>query len=170
MNVRCRVELSQTERSGLTAFLSGGKHAARKLERAQILLAADAGGASDDDMAISVGVGGSTGYRTKQRFVLGNLAVVPVNGRGGEARERDGCADEHPTPIDQHGRPRHPWVVFGTFWSAGGPEILICHRESVVEIVAAATRSGGARLGGARHEGKALVQLAGDQKIKKIKK
>jgi hypothetical protein len=41
MNVRYRVELSQTERAELTALLSGGKHAARKLKRAQILLAAD---------------------------------------------------------------------------------------------------------------------------------
>ncbi len=59
----------------LVALLSGGRHAARKLKRAQILLAADAG-ASDDDIATSVGVGGSTVYRTKQRFVLGNLAAA----------------------------------------------------------------------------------------------
>jgi len=58
MNVRYRVELSQTERADLTALLSGGKHAARKLKRAQILLAADTG-ASDDDIATNVGVGGS---------------------------------------------------------------------------------------------------------------
>ena len=69
MNVRYRVELNQTERAELTALLSAGKHAARKLKRAQILLAADAG-AGDDDIARSVGVGGSTVYRTKQRFVL----------------------------------------------------------------------------------------------------
>jgi hypothetical protein len=43
MNVRYRVELSQTERAELTAILSGGTHAARRLKRAQILLAADAG-------------------------------------------------------------------------------------------------------------------------------
>jgi len=43
MNVRYRVELSQAERNELTAMLGGGKHAARKLKRAQILLAADAG-------------------------------------------------------------------------------------------------------------------------------
>jgi transposase len=72
MNVRYRVELSQAERGELTALLSGGKHAARKLKRAQILLAADAG-AGDEDIAISVGVGGSTVYRTKRRFLVGNL-------------------------------------------------------------------------------------------------
>jgi hypothetical protein len=47
MNVRYRVELSQTERDELTALLSGGKHATRKLKRAQMLLAAD-GGVSDE--------------------------------------------------------------------------------------------------------------------------
>jgi Homeodomain-like domain len=40
----------------------------RKLKRAQILLAADVG-ATDEDIAIGVGVGGSTVYRTKRRFV-----------------------------------------------------------------------------------------------------
>ena len=40
MNVRYRVELSQAERCELTAMLSKGKRAARKLKRAQILLAA----------------------------------------------------------------------------------------------------------------------------------
>ena len=41
MNVRYRVELNQCERDQLTALLSGGKRRARKLKRAQILLAAD---------------------------------------------------------------------------------------------------------------------------------
>src|SRR5260370_12944726 len=72
MNVRYRVELSQAERGELAALLSGGKHAARKLKRAQILLAADAG-ASDEDIARTVAVGGSTVYRTKRRFVEANL-------------------------------------------------------------------------------------------------
>ena len=72
MNVRYRVELSQNERDQLTALLSGGKHRARRLKRAQILLAADVG-ASDEEIAKSIGVGGSTVYRTKRRFVLGNL-------------------------------------------------------------------------------------------------
>jgi hypothetical protein len=43
MNVRYRVDLSQIERTELKALLSSGKHASRKLKRAQILLAADAG-------------------------------------------------------------------------------------------------------------------------------
>jgi transposase len=72
MNVRYRVELNQSERAELATILSGGKHAARKLKRAQILLAADAG-SSDEEIARSVAVGGSTVYRTKRRFVEGNL-------------------------------------------------------------------------------------------------
>jgi transposase len=72
MNVRYRVELSQSERAELRQLLSGGKQPVRKLKRAQILLAADEG-VSDEDIAVSVGVGGSTVYRTKRRFVEGNL-------------------------------------------------------------------------------------------------
>jgi transposase len=75
MNLRYRVELSQAERDELKVLLSGGKHAVRRLKRAQILLAADAG-ASDEEIATSVGVGGSTVYRTKRRFVLGNLELA----------------------------------------------------------------------------------------------
>ncbi len=92
MNVRYRVELSQDERDELSALLSGGKHAARKLKRAQILLAADAG-ISDEDIAISIAVGGSTVYRTKRRFVEDNLAVLrrgirtPFSGRSASKRD-----------------------------------------------------------------------------------
>src|SRR3977135_1483736 len=72
MNVRYRIMLTQYERNELGALLSGGKSPARKLKRAQILLAADAG-VSDEDIALSVGVGGATIYPTKRRFVKGNL-------------------------------------------------------------------------------------------------
>jgi transposase len=90
MNVRYRVELSQTERAELTTLLRGGRHAARKLKRAQILLAADAG-ASDDEIAKSVGVSGSTVYRTKRRFVLGNLeAALSEEPRPGADRKLSG--------------------------------------------------------------------------------
>lgn len=90
MNVRYRVELGQAERSELAALLSGGKHSARKLKRAQILLSADAG-ESDEDIAISVGVGGSTVYRTKRRFVVGNLEeALSEEPRPGAARKLSG--------------------------------------------------------------------------------
>ena len=63
MNVGYRVTLTQYERDELGTLLSGGRQAARKLKRAQILLAADAG-VGDEEIAASVGVGGSTVYRT----------------------------------------------------------------------------------------------------------
>ena len=90
MNIRYRVELNQDERDQLARMLSGGKHAARKLKRAQILLAADAG-ASDEAIAANVSVGGSTVYRTKRRFVLGNLeAALSEEPRPGAERKLSG--------------------------------------------------------------------------------
>ena len=90
MNIRYRVELSQTERDELKSLLSGGRHAARKLKRAQILLAADAG-ASDEEIARDVGVGESTVYRTKRRFVMGNLeAALSEEPRPGADRKLSG--------------------------------------------------------------------------------
>ena len=52
-----------------------GTHYARKIKRAQILLAADSG-LSDEDITAAVAVGGSTVYRTKRRFVKGNLEAT----------------------------------------------------------------------------------------------
>ena len=72
MNIRYRVELSQAERCHLETMLNGGKQAARKLKRAQILLAADAG-VPDEMIAKSLGVAGSTVSRIKRRFVQANL-------------------------------------------------------------------------------------------------
>jgi transposase len=90
MNVRYRVELSQAECEKLTGLLSGGQHSVRKLKRARILLTADAG-VSDEAIANSTGVGGSTVYRTKRRFVLGNLEAAPSEEpRAGAARKSPG--------------------------------------------------------------------------------
>ena len=68
MNVRYRVTLDTSERVQLVSMVLGGKAAVRKLKRAQILLAADAG-STDEEIARNVTVGTSTVYRTKQRFV-----------------------------------------------------------------------------------------------------
>lgn len=90
MNIRYRVDLSQSERDQLTALLSGGRHPARKLKRAQILLAADSG-AGDAEIAARVVVGGSTVYRTKRRFVEGNLDLaLAEESRPGAARKLTG--------------------------------------------------------------------------------
>jgi transposase len=68
MNIRYRVTLTADERSQLAVLIQGGKAAVRRIKRAQILLAADAG-RTDEAIAASVSVGTSTVYRTKRRFV-----------------------------------------------------------------------------------------------------
>jgi transposase len=72
MNVRYRVKLTEAERDELSQLISGGTAPVRRVKRAQILLAANAR-RSDVEIAASVGVGTSTVFRTKKRFVEGNL-------------------------------------------------------------------------------------------------
>jgi transposase len=73
MNIRYRVTLTAEEQDQLQALLSGGHRPVRQIKRAQILLAADAH-SPDERIARTVGVGTSTVYRTKQRFVEEGLA------------------------------------------------------------------------------------------------
>ncbi|MFD1984466.1 IS630 family transposase [Mesorhizobium newzealandense] len=90
MNLRYRVDLDQPERDELTAMLAGGKQPARKLKRAQILLAVDAG-LGDEAIAATVVVGGSTVYRTKRRFVeMGLEAALSEEPRAGAQRKLTG--------------------------------------------------------------------------------
>ncbi len=121
MNIRYRVELSQSERDQLTALLSGGKHPARKLKRAQILLAA---GAGDAEIAARVVVGGSAVTRTKRRFVAGNLelasaeeprpgAARKLTGQGGSPAGGDGGARTRPRVV-----PAGPWSCCRMRWSS----------------------------------------------------
>ncbi|CCD84191.1 putative transposase (fragment) [Bradyrhizobium sp. ORS 285] len=87
MNVRYHVDLSSAEGAELELFLAGGSQAVRKLKRAQILLAADAG-MSDADIATNVGVGHSTVYRTGRRIVEDNLtAALSEEPRAGAERK-----------------------------------------------------------------------------------
>jgi transposase len=88
MTIRYRVDLN--EHTQLAAVLNGGTHAVRKIKRAQILLAADAG-FSDAAIASSVSVGVSTVYRTRRRFVAGNLeAALSEEVRPGASRKLSG--------------------------------------------------------------------------------
>lgn len=84
MNIRYVVTLSDEERDELQTLVGGGKAAVRRLKRAQILLAADAG-QQDEAIAASVQVGTSTVYRTKRRFVENGfepaLAEEPRQGK-----------------------------------------------------------------------------------------
>jgi transposase len=93
MNIRYRVTLTSDERQQLQALVSGGKAAARMIKRAQILLAADAK-STDEAIALNIGVGTSTVYRTKQQFVEEGLErALSEAPRPGQARKLS-AADE----------------------------------------------------------------------------
>src|SRR5450631_777551 len=131
MNVRYRVELSQAERGELTAMLSKGRRAARKLKRAQILLAADAG-CSDEEIARTVAVTGSTVYRTKRRFVEGNLErALSEDPRPGAERKLTGkeeallVATACANPPKGRGAPAGRWNCWPTLWSSS-PSTRAC--------------------------------------------
>lgn len=90
MNIRYRVDLTAEEREQLKQMLSAGECAARKLKRAQILLAADSG-ASDEEIERTIGASGSTIYRTKRRFVECSLeAALSEEPRPGAERKLTG--------------------------------------------------------------------------------
>jgi hypothetical protein len=76
-------------------------HSARKLKRAQILLAAGAG-TSDEQIARSVGVGGSTVYRTKRSAC--KPAPSAATSRAGAARPGAAAAFLRGKPRQQPGR------------------------------------------------------------------
>jgi transposase len=87
VNVRYRVELSESERLELQEMLSGGEQGARRVKRAQILLDSDLG-QSEGAIARALGVGISTVYRTRRRFVEGNLdGALSEESRPGKVRK-----------------------------------------------------------------------------------
>lgn len=90
MNVRYRVELSETERTELHGMIRGGTQPVRRLKRAQILLASDTG-QNEQTIAHTLGVGISTVYRTRRRFVEANLeGALNEAPRPGGARKLSG--------------------------------------------------------------------------------
>jgi transposase len=66
------VDLTEEERTYLLDFIKSGKHSARKLNRARILLLADED-KTDGEIAEALHTGTATVQRTRQRFVEGNL-------------------------------------------------------------------------------------------------
>ena len=72
MVIKYRVDLTDDEREQLLALISKGKHGARTLARARVLLKADEG-LKDEDVAAAVSVGYATVGRVRQRFVEGGL-------------------------------------------------------------------------------------------------
>jgi len=87
MNIRYRITLTSEERDQLRGMVQSGKERARRLKRAQILLAA-ASGSGDATIAANVSVGTSTVYRTKRRFVEEGLeAALSEDPRPGAERK-----------------------------------------------------------------------------------
>ncbi len=81
------VELTAEERDALEKQLRKGKISARRLKRAQILLAADAG-QIDQQIAQTVQVHVATVERIRKRFVLGGVdqALTEKKRPGGQAK------------------------------------------------------------------------------------
>ena len=87
MNIRYRVTLSADERAQLELLVGGGKGPVRRIKRAQILLAANAGEIAETIARVVV-VGTSTVYRAKQRFVEEGLeAALSEEPRRGAERK-----------------------------------------------------------------------------------
>lgn len=87
------VTLTEAEREALLALTKKGSLAARKLNRAHILLQADAG-ATDDAIAAALHVGTATVERTRKRFVEGGVdAALTERPRPGGKPKLDGSAE-----------------------------------------------------------------------------
>ena len=86
------VSLDNEERQQLEEFISRGKHGARALARARILLKADVnhakGGWCDQQIAEALDVGTSTIERTRQKFVEQGLEAVLTRQRGSRIYQR----------------------------------------------------------------------------------
>jgi len=85
---RYHVSLTAAERATLEQMLRRGKHSARRLTRARILLKA-ADGLQDDDIADAVETSLPTVERTRKRFVEGRLQALEEKPRPGKQRVLD---------------------------------------------------------------------------------
>lgn len=99
MNIRYKVELEEGERETLRALIAGGDHKARKVKRAQILLAVDHGHhgvekLTDEQIARILAVGTSTVFRVKRKFVEESLeAALAEEPRPGGERKTNAKQD-----------------------------------------------------------------------------
>lgn len=81
-----KVELSAAETATLEKLLSKGKHAARKVKRAQILLHLDKG-KQPKAIAEAVGVSLATVYNVHGRYLQDTLAALEEKPRPGQPRK-----------------------------------------------------------------------------------
>lgn len=90
-----RVRLKEDERDHLEALLRRGRHSARALTRARILLKADEG-LADPAIAGALNVGTTTIFRIRQRFVEEGLeAALTERPRPGQPRKLTGKQEAH---------------------------------------------------------------------------
>ena len=90
MNLRYRVTLSPEECAQLRALVSGGNAPVRRIKRAQVLLAANAG-INDETISSTVGAGTATIFRTRRRFVEEGLEqALSEDPRPGAPRKLSG--------------------------------------------------------------------------------
>ena len=90
------VELNAQEHEPLLNLTRGGELGARKLKRAQLLLAANQR-QSETQIAATLGVATSTIYRTKERYVEGGLEAA-LNEKPRPGAERKLKADHEANP------------------------------------------------------------------------
>ena len=89
MKIKYIVELNEEEKKALTELTTKGKHAARKLKKAHLLLMADQGKLSTE-IAATLNVSKETVYRTKKAFVEEGLNEALEEGsRSGMPRKLD---------------------------------------------------------------------------------
>ena len=81
MNISYRVELNCEEIALLNELTSKGKHSARKLKRAQILLLANERKHADAEICQLLNTSTSTVYRTKRQFVEDGLHAALEEGK-----------------------------------------------------------------------------------------
>ncbi len=88
------VDLSADERETLQQLVRRGKHSARKVTRARILLLA-ADGATDEQIVSALSCGSNTVERTRRRFVEESLGCLNERPRRGQARKLMGKQEAH---------------------------------------------------------------------------
>jgi transposase len=88
MKIKYRVDLTEAERAQLLGLIGKGKHGARALARARILLKADEGSLTDEGIAAALNVGYATVGRVRQRFVEEGMERALKEGARSGARPK----------------------------------------------------------------------------------
>ena len=93
--LKYKVELTESERSGLRELVKGGETSARKLKRALALLNADEG-LTDMEIAVALKMGLSTVGRVRTRYVKEGLqSALNERARPGQKRKLSGKQEAH---------------------------------------------------------------------------